>query len=276
MGKVLLPASVAAHLNEVAQKEGLTDISFEARQGSNHGDNFLGEIISVTLKGMRTICGIKVVDKLDLVCKISPSNTERRIFFETDAIFAREAFVYNELLPTFVEFQRQKGLSAKESFLSFPKCHLAIIDTENAEHIIIMDDIKVKGFSMWPKSEASRLDHCRLVIDALAKLHAVSFALKDQRPEVFQKFKLLNDLQRSIFNKSVKMFREVYDAVLRLLHDGNQKMIIEDFKENILLYFNNCISEDTYDRCSVVTHGDCWTNNVLFKYNNVVSLIKFY
>lgn len=140
-----------------------------------------------------------------------------------------------------------------------------------------MEDVRVKGFAMWPKDNAISLDHCRAVIDVLARFHAVSFALKDQRPEVFHKFKALKDLQQTLYSKpsSITLLRGVYKDVLSFLPDGKQIEIIRDIKDNFTDYLSCCLDEKLNDRCSVITHGDCWIKNVLFKFNNGVSNLYF-
>lgn len=269
MRKLLLPENIVAHLHDVARKEGLTDIIIDSEPGSKHGENFLGELHSITLHGKRTLCGIKVDDKLNLMCKVPPANKQRSEQFMSDDVFAREAFIYNELLPTFVEFQKQRGLSAKDSFLSFPKCYLALADKENDDFIVIMEDVRTKGFTMWPKNRAARIDHCRMVIETLAKFHAVSFALKDQRPEIFYKFKKITDISRKVFLQEtvIEVIKGIYDTVINFLDDKQQRQVMEDVKENMVPYFNDCVGEESNDRFSVITHGDIWNNNVMFKYN---------
>lgn len=273
-----LPDYIVSHLNEIAKNEGFLDFTIETKPGSNQGDNFIGELISAILIGKREMAGKKVDHRLDLLCKIAPMNVHRRKRFHSELLFAREAFVYNKLLPTFVEFQKERGLLDHESFISFPKCYFATSDPEKEEFFLIMDDLRAEGYKMWPKNKPLPIDHCRLVVQELAKFHAVSYALKDQKPEIFDEFKNLSDLIRVFFQNdamSTENLQKMFDGVLGVIEGDEHKAVLEHIKMNYYAYLEDVFNEDNHEAIGVVCHGDCWNNNFIYKYPNDNEVVEY-
>jgi len=129
--------------------------------------------------------------------------------------------------------------------------------------------LRAEGFEMWPKNKPDSVHHRELLIQKLAKMHAVSFALKDQQPEVFNEFKELHDISRTLFLKETtqNFLATNYMRVQSYLEDDQQWKILEDIKNNFALYFEDCLKDD--DRpFNIITHGDCWNNNILYHYKN--------
>lgn len=269
-----LPDNIIERLHSVATGEGFTDFTLVTKPGSKHGDNFLGEIFAITITGKRMVNAKLVDDRLDVVCKIAPQNQFRREHFKAEIVFTREAFIYNKLLPTFLEFQKKKGLKDEDCFMSFPKCYVAIADKETDEYLVIMKDLRADGYEMWSKSRPVTARQCQLLVQELAKLHAISFAMKDQEPEVFDQFKKLHDVSRKLFlKKNTQGFLvKNYAEVQKYLDNDQHRGILEEFKNNLVPYFEDCLTED--DRSAkTITHGDCWNNNILYHYNkNGVSI----
>lgn len=264
----LLPEYAIPHIFEIAKNNGFTDFTFETKIGTNHGDNFSGLLISVIISGKREIDGELIDDRLDLLCKTAPSSLNRRKEFNTDLMFSRESFAYNRLLPTLVEFQKERGKN--ETFISFPKCYFATCNPENNEYLVIMDDLRTKGFKLWPRNKALTIDHCRLVIQELAKFHAVSFALKDQKPEIFDEFKALNDILRKFF-KSDSLDKHIdvgFNRAINVLNNDEHKAVLQDIKVQFLTYLEDLLHEDKHKSIGVINHGDCWNNNIIYKYQN--------
>lgn len=266
-----LPDNVVVKLQDIAEREGFTEISLDIKPGSNHGDNFLGELYSVTVKGKKCVNGKLTEAELYLLCKTAPQNEFRRKHFRSADVFKREAYVYNRLMPFFVEFQTKKGLQEEDSFLSFPKCYAAIADEEKDEFLIIMRDMRPEGYAMWPKDKTVDFAHARLVVQELAKLHAISFVLKDQQPKLFEEFAQLHDISKLLFltDNAMELFHKNLEKIKQFLTDDYKKEMIDDLRNNVKRYFERCLEEN---RFSVITHGDCWNNNILYHYENGVCI----
>ncbi len=270
-----LPEFLVGLLKKIAEKEGFTDYTLDVSAGSNHGDGFLAVIKRVIVSGSRN----GKTDKLPLICKLMPTSKARREQFNSDAVFIREAFMYRDVLPTFAAFQKEKGLSLEDGFCEYPKCYGTMDDKENDRFVIVLEDLKAIGYQMFDKFNAADFNHVKLFVESLGKLHAVSFALKDQRPEVFDKFKHLKDVfaQQLIDQPEamIGMFTYFFDKAIAAFKPEEEVEIkaIKKMKENVVEELKRTSSGEAGEPFSIVNHGDCWNNNMMYKYGTEVKKI---
>lgn len=267
-------------LHRIAKREGFTDYKIEATAGSKHGDNFLGVMSAITLSGTRRQNSLSKSEVLHLICKAPPLNQIRKKNWKSKLVFDREIYVYTKLLPAFVRFQAEKGLSEADSFRAFPKVYECEVDEESEMYILIMEDLRVKNFEMWPKEKMISLDHELLVLRELAKFHALSFAMKDQRPAEFDEFKQqLKDVSYEIvIGGSLKSF--IHQSVERLenaLERPEHKQLVQNFQKRYLQVMEEFLVGPSSTEFAVIRHGDCWNNNFLFQYagNKELKSINF-
>lgn len=260
-----LPEYVVVLLNQIAVAENLTNYTIDLTVASKEGENFLGVIRRAILRGQRN--GIPA--ELHLIIKLTLSNESRRKEFIVDQMFQREVLVYKKILPMLEKFQRDRGLTADESFLSFPKCYAAIADQQTNRFVVIMEDLRVKNFLMLAKDKPIASDHIFLVVEQLAKMHAVSFAIKDQQPTLYAQLRKVHDLFRCLFKSdSMKsMIESPVDRAIEVLENPNHIEWLQDFRANLHEERRRCLADDAGDPFSVIGHGDFWSNNILFQYN---------
>lgn len=262
----MLPDSVVQILNRIAAELNFADHQLITKAGSSHGDNFLGIMTAVSITGTRIKNGKRVPDTVYLICKTPPMNKKRRENFKTNIVFDRELYMYSTVLPAFVKFQRDKGLSADDSFLSFPKIYACETDVAADAYILIMEDLRAKNFDMWPKEKIVPLDHELMVMRELGKLHGISFAMKDQRPEEFAAFKELSDTFSPIIRGKLRTF---FDKTLKRTSDALKNPKHKDYVQrfDLMRSLDDVFAFDACDRFGVVTHGDCWNNNFMYEYS---------
>lgn len=266
-----LPPAIEKLLHEIAQTEGFTNYKFELGSGSERGDNYSGVIVSVKVIGDRVEDGAVVTGTLSLICKIAPESKQRRDVLRTVTAFEREIYMYTRVLPTFVKFQQEKGLTGDESFMSFPKVYAWTVDKVNDTYALIMEELRSKDFVMWPRNIPVTLDHEELLFKQLGRFHGVSFALKDQRPEVFEEFKNLEDTFIDWIETGFigKLIDEAIEMAINVLEEDEHKNVIKQFRNN---YLDTWKKEKANGKFGVVGHGDCWINNFLFQYTeNVIT-----
>lgn len=251
-------------LDKVALAQGFKNYIIKVVHGSNVGEGFVGLIFKVTINEEKS-------DKsLNLILKTLPANRYRRIQFGSTDLFRREVFVYNEFLPEVVKFQNEKNISKHLGFCEFPKVYYAEYNEEIQDALIIMEDLKEKGFLLWDKFEPTPYENAKLIMQALGKLHAVSFAMKIFKPELFDKFKQMNDnmYQRCVLDEQLPLiFKNYCDQAISILDDNpklKSKIIhMRDSFEQVLASITEGKLAEPY---AVVTHGDCWSNNILYQY----------
>lgn len=209
-------------------------------------------------------------DELYLICKAPPCNAIRQKNFNSSAVFEREIYIYSKMLPAFERFQRDKGVSAIDSFVSYPKVFACEMNKETGIYILIMEDLRQKNFEMFPKDQAIALDHQLLVMRELGKFHGISFAMKDQRPHEFQAFKEVKDLfVRTLFKSTIKEFvKKTIDRAIDALEQPEHKRIMQHFRKTYIQRIDTLKNDEHCNEFGVMTHGDCWNNNFLFQYSN--------
>lgn len=78
------------------------------------------------------------------------------------------------------KFLEAKG---KKNFLPAPKCWDSYSDGEN--DFIVLEDIRTRGYGHIARQDPWKLENIKVILKTLAQFHAISFAFKDQCPEVF-------------------------------------------------------------------------------------------
>lgn len=266
-----LPAFIPPILERIIADEKVSCHSVEVNSGSQVGDGFLGELFCVVITGK---CGSSE-KTLNLLCKLAPSNKNRRREFFADIVFSREAYFYNKVLPAFIDFQREKGLSTSDQFNAFVKCYAALADDQSEQYAIIMDDLRANGFRMWNKAKPTTIENARLGMREMGKFHGISFALKHQRPDVFDEFRQLVDISREFFKSPnlQGLFQATFARALSALRCEQHKEIITELNKNTQKYFEECLNENSASRFGVVAHGDFWNNNILYRFNEDVGTL---
>lgn len=260
-----------ASIGKVAKSEGFYDrFEIETTAGSKNGDNFLGVVSAVTVTGMRSINGVTKSDALHLICKAPPLSEIRKKNWKSKLVFEREIYIYTKLLPAFERFQREKGLNESDLFLAYPKVYACDVDDANDMHVLIMEDLTMKNFKMWPKNELITLDHELLVLRELAKFHAVSFAMQQQCPNEFAEFKRLADLTYDvIINGSLKThFDKVLEQTANQMNNQKHAEILQRFRKSYTKSVERLLLGDISTEFAVIRHGDCWNNNQLYEYGD--------
>lgn len=270
-GTIKLPEHVEVAIQNIATAENFSQFTINLSTGANVGDGFAGEITKVTLIGNRVINGVTYADsELVLVVKLPPENKVREM--HGMKLFEREVFAYNELLPTFAKFQQDHGLkSGSAGFYNYPKCYYAHHDKALGQSVIIMEDIRERGFKMENKNKPVQYSHVKTVMEKLAEFHAISLAMKQQRPQEFARFKELKDVMGNDDPKAKEMGKMMLagagERALATLDDNEQ--VLKDKIRRILDIIPN--ESDRYlgensEPYSVINHGDSWINNMMFKF----------
>lgn len=117
------------------------------------------------------------------------------------------------------------------------------------------------------------VQHVLLVMKALGKFHGSSMALKDQKRRIFEgmiaEFNEINIKDRT--TKWAKMLcsaaRFVVDAMATSNDDRVFRRSLRFYERSQFDIVMECIDGPAAEPLAVITHGDCWTKNALFKNN---------
>lgn len=271
----MLPDYIAKCIHRIAKQQKMESYEIEAHTGSNkNGDNFLDIMIAITLIDTSDKNDMSKQEKLHLLCKMPPLSAIRRKHFGTKLIFEREIYVYTMLLPAFIKFQHERGLSETDAFLSFPKVYASECDEENDIYFLILEDLRYKFYRMWPKQKVIPIDFELRIMQELGKLHAISFAMQDQQPHQFEALKQLKDIMYEItIRGKVKIYVDkTIERAIRVLENPKHKQIMQHFRNTYVQKLEELMQGASSQEFAVVCHGDCWSNNFLFQLDSYVSL----
>lgn len=258
---------VLSRISDVVREEGLT----EGYEMEIQRDGKIGDVLRIVLRGPRN--GIPVTTSL--IVKIPPSSTESTNL-SSIALFTAEVRAYEHLLKMFVQFQRDKGVSAADGFYNISKCHSIACDSENQRYVLIMEDLVEKGYTTRSPFAPVDMAHARLVAKELGRFHGVSLAIGDQRPDLLEPYALhenilLADLEgkpavRQFFEKSLRAAIDMLEE-----QDEELKRKLETASENFMLHMRNCLHSKLDEPMRVIGHGDLWNNNVMFQHVSSIS-----
>lgn len=263
-----IPEYIVQQLDKIATNHGFTEYKLDQEAGSKHGDGFVGTLIKVTVSGSRKVNDDVKSDQLHLICKVLPANEARRGLFSTPKAFGREVYMYTRLLPLFKQFQLDKGFAEDEGFFEYPHCYYAISDAAKEQHVLIMDDLRPKGYSLWDKSIPISYDCVKVLMRALGRYHAISYAFRDQKPDIFKEFKQLDDVMTGLFKESPlleEVINSIFDVPVKMYGDDTPDgKLLQTIRNTYKAVLNECFELGVAEPFSVAGHGDCWINNLMF------------
>ncbi|ERL84199.1 uncharacterized protein LOC125505062 [Dendroctonus ponderosae] len=247
-------------LNEVCAQDGFKDFTFSVEEGCKKGDNFLGNvrIINVKENGMSK--------EKSYVLKCAETDLRVRSQIPVHSLYERERFVYETLLPTFEIFQQSRAL--KYPFKSYTK--LRGCSVKDGDECLLMNNIKDAKFQMLDRKNGMDADHVSHVFRELAKFHSVSLAMKHLLPETYQSLTSnLEDVWQEMPETQGSYLRsteKAFDHALKIV-EGHEKAT--KALEKCQIELNNIFSATAMESNKlVVTHGDSWCNNMMFKYED--------
>lgn len=236
---------------------------FEIASASKPGDNWLGLMYSVLIvDGMNS--------ELDLIVKMAPYQKPYRKVLPIRVIYDREIFVYDNISPQFVKLQEEKG--AKIIFQPFVKHYMTTLQSHG--EALVMDNMKSKGFITGNHRVEVDYPHALLVMKELGKFHAMSLAMRDQKPGVFNH--LQENCQETFFNSDsfepvLTMIKNLGNSVLESYDPIKDSLYIEAL-ERSLSQVNDTFAgmrlQERYGEYAVLNHGDVQMRNIMFKYGD--------
>jgi Ecdysteroid kinase-like family len=269
---VQLHAFLVPHLQELANAEGFTEGCTFTASSTGANNEQLGLILRVSIEGNRAGRG----DKLSVIVKMPPGSPERRTQISAILTFAREAEFYAKFCPMLMNFQRERGVSIEtDGFCAIAKCYKVIADAELQNYAMILEDLQVDGYRICNKLGTIDFAHTTLCVRNLARFHALSFAIRDQQPDLLDEIRKLKDIfyERLIDNNS-HFEMAIHGALDRAIGalKPNEKFKIEKLlklKTEAMQTFQICASHERCEPFGVLAHGDCRNNNMMYRYREV-------
>ncbi|XP_055715421.1 uncharacterized protein LOC129809525 [Phlebotomus papatasi] len=261
------PEFVGDVLVAIASRRGITKPRFSYENGSNYGDGFIGMVTRVVIVDEDSGMEIRLICKH---LKHDPNDTDT---FTSMDMFKREIFIYSHVLPEIVRLQLEKNIPADEGFFSFPKCHFARFSEQNQEAALIFDDLRFEGYQMLEKRQIPDVEHVKLLMRQLGRLHAVSFALREQKPEILEQFKCLDDVLTKLMRRKVMQPLAVKNchltqSILTPEDDMKIREFFQRWESTMWTDISETIHGENAEPYAVINHGDCWINNLMYRHDD--------
>ncbi|XP_034256187.1 uncharacterized protein LOC117654110 isoform X2 [Thrips palmi] len=237
--------------------------------GSQVGDNYLGVLFRVVV----TEDGDDDKPGLRLILKGMPLSAKRREQMQVGSFFDNEFHAYRTVLPALARFLADKAVDDVKEPGLFPntaRCHEASSGGEEGQDTLVLEDMRPLGFTMHDRRVGLDEHHVRAVFKSLSFLHAASMAMEAQRPKDFAKIRDL--FTETLFDSNNPIMAHVEEILKRTYvyiadrHPEGSEMYA---KVKAFIDGYGCTMERLVSRTATgnaISHGDCWTNNLLFKY----------
>lgn len=142
-------------------------------------------------------------------------NIGRRKTFRSFDFFRNEINFYREILPRMLAFQSRHGVApASELLTELPRCLAAHCDGET--DFLALEDLRPDGYRAASRQDGLDLAHCRMIIRALGKFHAMTLAIRDQEPELLKE--ILQYIEVRARKKSPLKIKKI---IIFVLSSGN-------------------------------------------------------
>ncbi|XP_018566817.1 uncharacterized protein LOC108907562 [Anoplophora glabripennis] len=266
-----IPAQVYKTLDQLVNGD-VDNFEITIQNPNKKGEGFMGEMLFVSLKHKKSHKEVNVIVKQAFREKAIRDSIPIR------DIFMNEIYFYSKIWARLDKFQQQ--VPTKYHFQKIPKC-LASVSNENSEYLV-MENLKLQHFQTHEKKIPLSKEHYQLIVREYGKFHGISFAYKALYPEEYAEMaKGLVDIYadmsgREFFQNGIKY---LYEIGIESLQPGVDDAVIEKFRpylENYLDVFVDSVKLKT--KYTVITHGDCWSNNMMFKYYDAknVTDVRFF
>ncbi|XP_046749575.1 uncharacterized protein LOC124413193 [Diprion similis] len=227
------------------------------------GENYASDLYRLSVDYSRILKGRRVTESKSVITKVATDGGCRDEMARESRFFEIEMSMMSETLPRMQEILTSHGMSASLS----AKClHIQEADPKH----LFLEDLLVAGFRLADRRKGLDLDHCLVAMRNLANFHAASVALAEKDLQAVTKY------NKGMFDKNqCNAVVEFYPGRAKMLAEevANWPELSPRIRQKLMklpegLYERGCeaalLREDDFN---VLTHGDVWTNNMMFRYD---------
>lgn len=222
-------------------------------EGSSAGDNYIGVIYRAEIVHKSKI-------SLSVILKIPPSGKIRRDEFFLHRSFVNEADFYENLFPLYRQYQEHKGIS--DGFDHIPLCYKTI--TDEPFEGLYFEDLKTSGYAVYSREKDLTKEHVLLVMKVLAKMHAVFFCMKEELPDLTDKYRKRNDYFIMRCERTGSLMDSWYESskmqALEVINKcGNNELVQavnRVLTKDITSLFKSCLDLELTEPYATLCHGD--------------------
>ncbi|KAB0794516.1 hypothetical protein PPYR_11355 [Photinus pyralis] len=258
----LTDAQVVA-FEEFLNSVGIQNYELKCSPAIEDGENFGGVILNVDLLGVKN----SDVPINHFIIKCSPRSALAHSAVPFVNVYNLEIYLYSTIFPEFLQIQKEKDVG--EVFQPSPKFYTSLI--KHREEMLVLEDVKLRWYVHHHRYLPLNYDHVLIMVKQYAKIHALSYAIRDQKAQVFQEFQknmckhFYEDLNYGSFDEYITHRFTYALQALNRDHDGVLYDKFLNFYENWNSILKGLMSKSRYP---VICHVDCGISNALFKYQH--------
>ncbi|KAI4473883.1 hypothetical protein M0802_015893 [Mischocyttarus mexicanus] len=134
---------------------------------------------------------------------------------------------------------------------------------------LVVEDLVPLGFRMADRQAGLDLPHSMLAIQGLARFHASSLAICEKEP--YHKTLYTRGIYSDEYSSDITSFFTL--GIKALAEEVKKWPNFEKYGEKIakisdkLYHETSKVTKYRDDEFNVINHGDCWVNNMMFRYN---------
>ncbi|XP_065354515.1 uncharacterized protein LOC135948986 [Calliphora vicina] len=264
----VIPTWIKASLFEPVFKEIFCNFQeindFKAKPALSAGENYATVMLRLEAE-------IEMTDgsceSITLMLKTAHDSEAIKEVVKNNNVFNVETIMYQEVVPELEQLYKKAGVDINFA----PKFYE--IDTEYPH--LLLEDLKPKGYTNINRLEGLDIQHTQAVLTVLAQWHAASavqIATKENyKPILFETYfkeenremmsKIFDSLTAA-FLKSAKNY-EGHELYYERLCQHKDVILDEMFEAN----------KQDENEFNVLNHGDCWSNNVMFKHDELGNIV---
>ncbi|XP_069676289.1 uncharacterized protein [Periplaneta americana] len=229
------------------------------------GDNYTSLLYRVLVEFRRRTKEIKDGDELEnisLIIKgLSSVDIMAKFIIEAN-IFERETSMYFITIPRMLQLLQEKLPDRAVPQLT------ALFYKTSRPHTLVLEDLTTLGFKMADRKTRMDLPHCEIALKSLARFHAMSVALYDKDPKSMDPYVENMYIEKNRVNM-VNFLKAAMEALGNVVAkwEGFEKYEakLKDITPKMWDRLTELVTPKK-DALSVLNHGDCWVNNMMFHY----------
>lgn len=268
-GSVTKRLITADNINVALQKakgSGARIVSWTVKNFTAKGDNYVSVVTSVEIKYQ--LNGSEY--SASFIAKLGAPQSTKTFSESIDYAFVKECRVYEEIVPLLNEELISRGLQR----LRVPECYYATY--EPGDQVIYLEDLRTRGFQTRERKAPLDKAHTTLVLQEMARLHAASLLLqrRDGCDRLDVKFPYLGkdcfDVTEDVKKMAAGLLdKHIHETIIALKEFEGYQKAIQWLTDLIPHAYETWMGQlDNKTKFAVICHGDCWNNNILFRYDD--------
>lgn len=256
--------AIASAIHSVARKTKLLNYRIKIVGQSGQEDGYGSNLEFIRVEG-------KTENEEEIILELAVKYTKKSEILVNimQGVFDKEIYIYTKVKTAFEQLLQEHKVEYSINFLSV--CHHTV--SESQKQALIFENLKSQNFKLLDSSKQWPWKATILALEAYGKWHGFAFALRTLKPNTFQ----------DLIENNINMFSKVYSE-LKFIKSAAEEFIkarnkiIAEKTESIVSDILNYTEEDVRyaitnmffeKEClekGVILHGDCWSNNYLFKF----------